>query len=256
MNLYPKLQKLNNNTKFSINLLNNIIGRIEYAADLIKLYKPSTVAIGNLYIGVAASTGAAIGIQTIRNFYINNKPAEISFVLGSALKISSSQYTNEYRLTPRLTDQVGAVWTRNIANAKAFQASFTYDVGDLYRADGYTIIFSANPFLGGTGGNIGYQGSLQVNAGPSVAVEIDTFQNGFDPSAFHIAILRDQNVINHLAFANIDSYRARIAGRETLNAVYANKILKVYRTGLVDGRDLTQLLLTYPIDIEQIINNG
>lgn len=93
---------------------------------------------------------------------------------------------NCYRLTSAANSQNGSVWNVNL-----FDLSTPFDFGfDVYLgcndggADG--IAFVLQPLsvnAGSSGGGIGYAG-----ISPSLAVEMDTYQNASDPGYDHIAI--------------------------------------------------------------------
>ncbi|MEM9847643.1 MAG: T9SS type A sorting domain-containing protein, partial [Bacteroidota bacterium] len=106
---------------------------------------------------------------------------------GSANLISN----NTYQLTPALNNQAGSIWSiNNIDLSQDFSLDAAIYLGSRDGgADG--IAFVLQPFcsnLGNTsrGEFIGYGG-----ISPSLIVEFDTYQNDFDPSPDHVAIIRN-----------------------------------------------------------------
>jgi hypothetical protein len=188
---------------------------------------------GDMYIGIAASTGGQTARLAVSNFSINNVRAIIGDILGTA----SPQTSDTFFLTQNLQLQVGAIWSLNKVSSSSFTAFFNYEIAGTSQADGFTLIFSPSTFLGSTGGSLGYQGGLTN----SVAVEIDIFQNSpFDPNNSHIAVLKGADVTTHLAIA---SPTVRPIG--TLSVTYSNKILNVFHNGIQ--------IISYGIDIPAII---
>jgi hypothetical protein len=245
----PKIPLLKDGQILSVDVVNSIIKRTEYAGDLLKQskliagdgvtiqpqYNGTRVSVsgGNMYIGIAASTGGSVSTQIVGLFTINGQTAIIGNVLGTAEQLD----VNAYFLTRNLQLQVGAIWASNKVFSSSFTAQFGYFIAGSAQADGITLIFSPEIFLGGTGGGLGYQG------GPtnSVAVEIDIFQNSpFDPNNSHIAVLKGGDVTTHLAIA---SPTVRPSG--TLSVTYSNKILNVFHNGIQ--------IIGHGIDIPSII---
>ncbi|WP_290790490.1 lectin-like domain-containing protein [Flavihumibacter sp. UBA7668] len=119
---------------------------------------------------------------------------------GSAYKENCNCYT----LTDATNTQSGSVWNMNkILLTSSFEFKFDVNLGckDSDGADG--MVFMLQPIstnIGSQGGGIGYQ-----NVRPSIAIEIDTWQNqeNNDPAFDHISIQRDgiiqHNVPNNLA---------------------------------------------------------
>jgi gliding motility-associated-like protein len=144
---------------------------------------------------------------------IKNKPfMKISFAtLVSALLLTFSanaQYVvngnadsiscNCYRLTQAINTQSGSVWNSNmISLTDPFDFSFDVYLGSNNGgADGIAFVLQPiSTAAGSTGGGMGYEG-----IDPSLAVEIDTYQNGWDPVNDHIAIQYAGNVDHNSAF--------------------------------------------------------
>ena len=147
---------------------------------------------------------------------------------GLALNGSAAQTTNAtgqpvLRLTPDTpSHNGGSAWfttQQSIASGftSVFQFQITHDPNNPYPgpADGLAFVVqnSVNPVasgtqaLGGSGGAIGYGvpdpgGDTGTPIDNSLAVEIDTFKNSWDPDANHIAIQScgpDNNTQDHTA---------------------------------------------------------
>jgi gliding motility-associated-like protein len=101
---------------------------------------------------------------------------------------------NCYRLTQAQIDQSGSVWNSNMIDlTEAFDFTFDVYLGSSNGgADGIAFVLQPiSTSIGSSGGGLGYSG---IN--PSLAVELDTYQNGWDPSYDHIAIMSN-GVVNH-----------------------------------------------------------
>lgn len=123
--------------------------------------------------------------------FVAQAQGEDPYILnGTAFKLSC----NCYRLTLPQVSQSGSVWNENqISLNNPFD--FTFDVflgNNDGGADG--IAFVLQPIstqVGSVGGGLGYEGIT-----PSIAVEIDTYQNANDPTFDHVAIMSN-GVVNH-----------------------------------------------------------
>jgi len=106
-------------------------------------------------------------------------------VNGSATQLSC----NCYRLTQAVNNQSGSVWNENmISLTDSFDYTFDVYLGNNdFGADGIAFVLQPiSTSIGSTGGGLGYDGIA-----PSLAVEIDTYQNTNlgDPSYDHIAVM-------------------------------------------------------------------
>ena len=117
---------------------------------------------------------------------------------------SSSLGGDCYLITPELNSQAGAVWYNNpIDMNQDFEIVFDANFGanDGNGADGMAFVLKtdANPIIGNPGEGIGYEGIVN-----SMAVEFDTFDNGFnnDGSSDHVAILSNGET-NHTLASNL-----------------------------------------------------
>jgi gliding motility-associated-like protein len=124
---------------------------------------------------------------------------EAQFVINNDASITSpecSDSTTTYQLTPNLNNQNGEIWySTQISLTHRFDIQFEmflgtkpYSVG----ADGICFVFQQQSTNAGSpGGGLGYGGIT-----PSLAVEFDTYQNGWDPAFCHTAIEKNGDV-NH-----------------------------------------------------------
>ncbi len=132
-------------------------------------------------------------------------------VTSSAQKmttVSSAQLLdaakNEYRLTPDLAQQMGAIWSESYLDlSKSFeiQAELYFGTKDATGADGIAFVLQPNcTGEGSKGVGLGYQGIT-----PSIAIEFDTWQNTEqgDPADDHICIQKNgdpnHNLSNNLS---------------------------------------------------------
>lgn len=119
------------------------------------------------------------------------------FVLNNDAAITEpecSDSSTTYLLTPNLNNQSGQIWYKIPVNlTHRFDIQFemylgakAYSIG----ADGICFVFQQQSVNAGSGGGgIGYQGIT-----PSLAVEFDTYQNGWDPPFCHTAIEKNGDV--------------------------------------------------------------
>lgn len=125
--------------------------------------------------------------------------ADFSSTQGLALVGNAAQSGNAVRLTPATTDQRGAMWfTTQQPVAGGFSTVFSFQITNLstpLNADGIAFVIqnaaAGTAAIGGIGEGIGY-GFHAPTGEPgipnSLAVELDTYQNGFDPNANHVAV--------------------------------------------------------------------
>ncbi|NDC77976.1 MAG: PKD domain-containing protein, partial [Chitinophagia bacterium] len=106
-----------------------------------------------------------------------------------------------FRLTPEVIGQGGAIWYRQritLASDFDIKATVYLGVNDQTGADGVAFVLQplSNNF-GGSGGGLGYSG-----LSPSLAVEMDTWQNFNDPVFDHIALMSN-GVADHASPNNL-----------------------------------------------------
>ena len=156
------------------------------------------------------------------------------------------------RLTNTSQNQRGGAWHDCQLNLEAdFDLEFTVNFGttDADGADG--IVFVLQPFgvgnnvIGSTGGSIGYENGP---FNPSLAVEMDTWQNGFvgDPWYDHIALTSDGSIFHnvegpvqaHSVLSNIETgqdFPFRVvwdADTQTLEVYFDGDLRLTYRATL------------------------
>ena len=109
---------------------------------------------------------------------------DFSSTSGLTLAGSASRSGSVLRLTPSDGGQVGVAWFSQRQNVvDPFVCEFT--VRMVGAADGMAFVIqrSAQNASGSAGGSLGYSGISN-----SIAIELDTFVNGADPSDNHVAV--------------------------------------------------------------------
>jgi hypothetical protein len=102
-------------------------------------------------------------------------------------------------LTQNVNSQAGILWL-NDEFTNPFSIRFRYRAGGGTGADGFAFMFyKTKDYTPGGGGSFAFAPNLGSASG--YGVEFDNYQNGLDPSANHIALIKD-NVENHLAYVN------------------------------------------------------
>ena len=136
-----------------------------------------------LYMSVFA------GIQCINAQFVSNGSASCN---GDCCTLTVDQ--------PALSGNIFSANTIDLNFPFQLDAVLNFGCKDASGADGIVFVFTTNnSVIGVGGGGIGYQGIT-----PSVAVEIDTYQNGNlgDPAADHLAIMTNGSV-DHLSGNNL-----------------------------------------------------
>ncbi len=155
--------------------------------------------LGGAVFGEATTTRVTIEDDDVR------LPAFSDFQAGEFLEFNgaASRIGGALVLTPDGGNLGSAFFTDALpVNAEtSFQTQFQFRIvgGDgVAGADGLVFMLQ-NSLAGmqslaaGSGGSLGYQG-----IGNSLAIEFDTYQNPFDPSGNHVAILRDGDLTTPL----------------------------------------------------------
>lgn len=104
--------------------------------------------------------------------------------------------------TVYITRAVGGKACAMFANynltATSWTSRFRYKAGGGTGADGFVFIFYKSiPYVPGQGGNLGFQHVASAPI-PGYGIEFDGWQNSYDPSPNHIAIL-DSGTDNHIS---------------------------------------------------------
>lgn len=151
----------------------------------------SLIQVGIVFVGVACLTPSAATVVSYPNF---TSTAGLTLV-GSA---NNTNPPGQLQLNPANFGQAGAAYSTTAITLGAgdtfstqFQFQFT-SPGGIDPADGIAFVLSASASgLGSAGGAIGYGG-----VGNSVAVELDTYNNGFcdSNSSNHVAVDEDGHV--------------------------------------------------------------
>lgn len=96
---------------------------------------------------------------------------------------------NCYQLTDETANAFGSVWNSTMIDLNnSFDYSFNVNLGCLNSgADGMAFVLQpVSTSLGVAGGGLGYAG-----ISPSLVIEFDTYQNPYDPSFDHLALLQN-----------------------------------------------------------------
>ena len=118
---------------------------------------------------------------------------------GSAKLLTGTKGGTGLLLTPAQEYLAGSAFTTNavtFGSTYAFRTFFQFAMtrpGGIAPADGMAFVLqtAGATALGVNGGDLGYGGIT-----PSVAVEFDTYQNGWDADDNHVAILTDGQMID------------------------------------------------------------
>lgn len=206
--------------------------------------RSSRVARGGLVAALAISIAA--GVSPSGAFAADDEPliyyptfAGASKTLernGSADILTSSGRVHQriLRLTAGGFRQTGSAWAKpKVDLTQSFESAFkVYLHHGQPGADGIAFLVQADGprALGGWGGGLGYRGIKR-----SVAVEFDTFQNSYDPSSNHLAVVMGGHTDHHTVVAEptIPLYGKPFVARVTYDAAtYALKVyVKAYKAG-------------------------
>ncbi len=131
---------------------------------------------------IASATSAPAWAGVVVNYPDFSSTAGITLVNNAAT--ANTADGKVLRVVPAASSQSGAAYSTTPVKlgggdtfSTVFQFRFT-NAGGIDPADGITFVLAAAPgSLGSLGGGLGYQG-----VGNSVAVEFDTYNNGFERS--------------------------------------------------------------------------
>ncbi|HET6483521.1 MAG TPA: L-type lectin-domain containing protein [Actinoplanes sp.] len=151
------------------------------------------------------------------------------------------------RLTPGGYQQAGSAWsTTKLDVGKSFESRFRAYLHHFKPgADGIAFVVQTQGrrALGGWGGGLGYR-----TIKPSLAVEFDTFQNSYDPSSNHLAVVLGGNSEQQATVAEspIPLFGKPFNARVVYDATAT--VLRVYIASLNEG-STEQLVLEHTIDL-------
>jgi hypothetical protein len=152
---------------------------------------------------VAGATSAPAWAGVVVNHPDFSSTAGLTLVNNAAT--ASTGAGKVLRLVPGADGQSGAAYSTTpvaLGQGGTFSTTFQFrftGAGGINPADGITFVLARAPGgLGAPGGGLGYQG-----VGNSVAVEFDTYNNGYDDhnSSNHVA-LDTSGALNEVAFGN------------------------------------------------------
>ena len=123
-------------------------------------------------------------------------------VAGLTLNGNAANVSTTLQLTDKVANQTGSAWFNTPQPfANGFDTTFTFQLTGGTGADGIAFVIQNAPtsplhaigYTGGNGGALGYggdDGNSQPGTGipASVAFEFDTYQNGWDMDANHVAV--------------------------------------------------------------------
>jgi gliding motility-associated-like protein len=168
-----------------------------------------------------------------------------------------AQGANCFRLTRNLTAQSGSVWQLSTVDiSKPFDLYLEVNLGcSNGGADGMAFVLQPiSSSVGSSGGGLGYQGIT-----PSLAIEMDTYQNGGfgDPVFDHIAIMSN-GVNNHNSTNNLAGPVAALSGNGNLEDCNWHDLRITWDTSTYTLRVYLDcsLRLTYTGNIVQNIFNN
>lgn len=157
-----------------------------------------------------------------------------AYVGNWQLNGNSTVVNNAMQLTPDQLNQRGTIfWTSKVCNPNdfGFSAYFTFKmVKTNSQADGITFILQqySNTF-GALGGGIGYQGLPDK----SIAIEFDTYQNGYDADNGHIA-LDINGSVDHAANQTYTGQSNMVVPKATLTGMGINLVDGALKHAWVD----------------------
>ncbi len=119
------------------------------------------------------------------------------------------------RLVPEVMGQAGtAFWETALATDQGFESEFQFQITGAQPiellSDGLALVIHSDPradtALGFGGGALGYS-DIAPNGqaiSPSVVIEFDIYQNGWDPDDHHVALTLDGDKTNHVVAVATD----------------------------------------------------
>jgi uncharacterized repeat protein (TIGR01451 family) len=179
-------------------------------------------------------------------------------VNGNASVVTPPAGPAYLQLTPAAGNQVGSAWyTTQLPLKAGFTTTFTFQFPQVSpagsgHADGIAFLIHGAPSgvstLGFTGGAIGYgdddaDNNASLGIPNSVAIEFDTFTNGWDPNNNHVAIqscgAANNSQHHHVACKNAPSVQSTLGISNALNTL-------THPINLSDGTQHTAIITYNP----------
>ena len=196
-----------------------------------------------------------------------NPPVQFSygsFVSSTSLRLNGSARVADGKLhLAAASVQAGSAWsTTTIDPTKSFDAAFTAEITKIADGLAFVIQRESATAIGSAGGGLGYgalPGYQSTLVAPSVAVELDTWDNssdGFDPAGHqHIAVTINGNITQHLAWGD-PGFSMYGSGpvHVWINYNAAQHVLAVYAS--LAATKPASALFSSPINVGSIVGSG
>lgn len=168
------------------------------------------------------------------------------------------------RLVPDLGSQAGtAFWSTQLTTQASFETSFRFQISGTQstslRSDGMAFVIHddarGSAALGIGGGALGY--SYEQTSGPeitpSVLIEFDIYQNGWDPDDHHVALMLDGEKAGHVASATVTDL---LDDGDVKNVSIAyDADAKQLSVSFSEGADPLALLFTETVDLQALVGD-
>lgn len=169
---------------------------------------------------------------------------------------SASVNGSTLQVTPNGVTRAGTAFLKTpipLSDGTSFSTRFVFRIsGSGDGADGMTFLIQNDRLdaLGSPGGGLGYEGVME-----SLAIELDTYASGSDPSANHIGVLTGGIISPHLATYTAP-FDLENGASHTLWAEYDGRLntLRVYLAqGVVEKRPTTPVMTVPNLDLPAFI---
>jgi hypothetical protein len=169
------------------------------------------------------------------------------------------------RLVPELIGQAGsAFWSVPLTTQASFETSFRFQISGAQptslRSDGLAFLIHGDPrgdtALGIGGGALGYsyEQGPGVEIRPSLLVEFDIYQNGWDPDDHHVALMVDGEKTNHVTSASVPGL---LDDGEVQNvSIVYDAEAKLLSVSTSEGADPLALLFTELVDLPALAGDS
>ncbi len=207
-------------------------------------------------------------IDTYQNVLLQIDFPDFSDTSSLTLNGNAIAEDSRLRITPAEVAQVGSAFFNDavaIESDTSFQTQFQFQLSEgqgTDGADGFTFMLQDSTAgvnaLGRSGGSLGYDDiELGTNPAifPSLAVEFDTYANGWDINDNHVAVLQDGDVTNNLAVA---TPTLDLNGGSLLN-VWVDYDGVADQLDIYLGEDLAQPdnpLISLNVDLEAVVGSS